>query len=383
MSAFIKVTQAAGIIVVLGLAIVIGASSTLAGNPPRFSDSFDRANATDCDIGQADNALGGTETRYYMPIYPAGAKIDSNALANSGLDYGGAEFTDIGCNSGMDIGADLNMRVELTVPTDGSNNVTQAGPFFRSRSAHKKDGIIGGTAADPSGGYWIQLHSTGEIKVKNLRDNSIVATSPVIPSFDISVAHTLEMAAMGTELQIILDAHAVSFCQEGAAVTTIAIKTDTNLPGDTNPGNDGTAGIVFASEPNRGAIGGQKADNLVVSPYLVFPHGVPNPGACGGPSVWGDDNCDGAVGPGDALAKLRQVVNLSLPQPAGCPEIGALAFVHDETYGDNNRVWGDTQCNGEPDAGDVVSALAFAATGVPITPTPGCPPVGTPITPAS
>lgn len=383
MSAFIKLTQAAGIIIVLTLAIVPGASSTLAGNPPRFSDSFDRANATDCDIGQNDNGLGGTEIHHYMPIFGGGAKIDGNVLANNGQDYGGVEITDTSCFPGQDIGADLNLRVSLKVPMDDSNHVTQAGPFFRSRSSFKNDGLIGGSAADPSGGYWIQLHSTGEIKVKNLRENSISATSPVIPSFDTSVAHMLEMAAMGTDLQIILDGHAVSFCQEGAAVTTIAIKTDTNLPGDMQPGNEGAAGIAFGSEPNRGSIGGQQADNLVVSPYLVFPHGVPDPGACPGPSVWGDDNCDGAVGPDDALRKLRHVVNLSLPQPAGCPEIGGLAFVHDETYGNNNRVWGDTQCNGEPDAGDIVLALAFAATAVPITPTSGCPPVGTPLTPVS
>ena len=236
-----------------------------------FSDSFNRANADRCILGQADLALGGSGVHYYLPIYPVngtdptnpvGANIVSNVLQNNGLDYGGVQFTASPgtCSNtgirGENIGQDMNIRADLLVPTDASNHVTQAGPYFRSRAAARGDGIIGGTSA----GYWVQLDSTGQVKVKMLNPQSVVASAAAPASFDNTVFHTLETAVQGTTLQVALDGQLLTFNQGGSPVTTVAITA-------TSGSNDGTAGISFGAEPNRGLIGGQRADNLVVSAY--------------------------------------------------------------------------------------------------------------------
>jgi hypothetical protein len=42
-----------------------------------------------------------------------------------------------------------------------------------------------------------------------------------------------------------------------------------------------------------------------------------------GPSLtWGDIDCDGAIGPIDALKLLRHDAGLEVMQEEGCPEIG-------------------------------------------------------------
>ena len=232
-------------------------------------------------MGAANNALGGVETHYYLPVFAAGAGINSNALTNIGEDFGGVQFTSAAaCASpGQNVGADLNIQADLLVPTDASHHITEAGPYIRSRSANPNDGIIAGAASDPSGGYWVQLRSTGEVRVTDLRSNTVVADSGTPASFDTTVFHTLETAAQGTNLQVSLDSQLVTFCGASSPVTNVPILTNTNLPGDTSPGNDGTAGIAFSAEANRGAIGGQRADNLVVSSYASL-SGLPTNDTC-------------------------------------------------------------------------------------------------------
>jgi hypothetical protein len=56
------------------------------------------------------------------------------------------------------------------------------------------------------------------------------------------------------ELQI------VRLVKNGSAVTTVSVPP-------TSGQNNGAAGIAFSAEDNRGLIGGQQADNLVVTSY--------------------------------------------------------------------------------------------------------------------
>lgn len=248
------------------------AATPAAPQPPLtnvvFSDSFSRAAGDRCALGAADQPFGGTSTRYYLPIFPynnvpanpIGASIANGALQNDYQDFGGVQFasTSAVCSGarGADMGQNLDIRVDLLVPGDASGLPTAAGPYIRSRAAAGGDGIIGGESA----GYWIQLYSTGEVKIKRLSPQAFVAVSGAPASFDTSVFHTLEIAAQGSSLQVALDGRLLTFTQDGARVTTVAIPL-------TSGNNNGTAGIGFSAETNRGKLGGQRADNLVVAAY--------------------------------------------------------------------------------------------------------------------
>jgi len=102
------------------------------------------------------------------------------------------------------------------------------------------------------------LTSTGEVRLRGLNPNAVIATTGIPTSFNAAVFHKLETVARGASLQIWLDGARLTFTQNGGAVTTL------ELPA-TNGSNDGTAGIAFAYEDNRGKAGGQKARNLVIA----------------------------------------------------------------------------------------------------------------------
>jgi uncharacterized protein (TIGR03437 family) len=250
-----------------GTLTIAGQTFTVTQAPTAlFSDSFNRADAGSCALGQADLALGGSGAHYYLPIFAGGANLAANALQNNGLDYGGVQFTAQAATCagarGESIGQDLNIKVDLLVPTDAAGRITQAGPYLRSRAAAPNDGLIGGASA----GYWIQLHSTGEVKVKRLNPQAIVAFSGKPATFNPAVLHTLEIAAQGTNLQVALDGQLLTFNQNGSLVTTVSIPPAWEGPPVVGT-NQGAAGIAFGAEDNRGQIGGQRADNLVISPY--------------------------------------------------------------------------------------------------------------------
>lgn len=233
------------------------------------SDDFNRPDTTDpCALGSTSS--GGRQL-FYLPIFPSaptdpkplGAHIVASALQNNGLDYGGFQFalSDAcaqarGVVRGANMGQDLNLRVELLVPTNAAGLIAQAGPYFRSRAAAYADGIIGGESA----GYWVQLESTGEIKIKRLNPQALVATSCKPASFDASKTHTLEIAASGTQLHVALDGKIQAFQENERVVNAV------NIPA-TAGANNGTAGIAFGAEPNRGQIGGQRADNIFIGAF--------------------------------------------------------------------------------------------------------------------
>jgi len=247
-------------------------SPPLASSPPRVSDDFNRPDAGPCQLGSPSNALGGDGRLFYLPIFPSGgtdpsnpigANLVSGALQNNGLDFGGFQFAlsdacaqPLGAVRGADMGQDLNLRADLLAPTNAAGLITQAGPYVRSRAAAMGDGIIGGDSA----GYWVQLESSGEVKLKRLNPGGVIATSCKPASFDAHVFHALEIAASGDNLQVALDGKLLTFMQDNALVTTLRIPPTTGS-------NDGTAGIAFGAEANRGQLGGQRADNIVVAAF--------------------------------------------------------------------------------------------------------------------
>ena len=220
------------------------------------SDSFNRADSTGCALGKADLALGGSGSHYYLPINSTtGVSLVSGALQNNTLDYAGVQLTvSASCNGGGEtLLQDLYMRVDLLVPASTAG-VVQAGPYFRSRAAAPGDGIIGGSSA----GYWVTLTSAGEVRLRGLNPNAVIATTGVSASFNAAIFHKLEIVAQGLSLQVWLDGARLTFTQNGAAVSSVALPS-------TAGSNNGAAGIAFADEDNRGKAGGQRARNLVIA----------------------------------------------------------------------------------------------------------------------
>jgi uncharacterized protein (TIGR03437 family) len=219
------------------------------------SDSFNRADATACALGRADLTQGGSGTHYYLPINSATAVgIVSKALQNLTLDYGGVQLTATsGCGGahGETIAQDLDIAVDLLVPAS-SAGVVQAGPYFRARAAGAGDGIVG------AAGYWVALTSTGDVAIRGLSPNAVIATTGSPASFDATKFHTLEMVAQASSLTVYLDGSRLTFTQNNASVTTVALPATTGS-------NDGTVGIAFGDEANAGKAGGQRAQNLIVT----------------------------------------------------------------------------------------------------------------------
>jgi hypothetical protein len=252
-----------GTITIAGQTFTVTQAGAAAPSPQvLFSDSFRRADAGPCALGRADLALGGSGEWYYIPMFPSaqgpiGAQIRNNWLEHIGMDFGGVQIAPSpgGCSlstRGLDIGQDRNISVELMVPAT-PGRTAQAGMYFRSRASAPGDGNLGGEA----GGYWVQLWSTGAVKVKRLSPQAFVATSDPPAGFDPNAAHTLQVAFQGSSLQVALDGKLLRF--EGGA-TTVSIPATAGI-------NAGTAGIMFGAEENRGLAGGQKARNLIVTGY--------------------------------------------------------------------------------------------------------------------
>ncbi len=236
-----------------------------------LSDTFDRANADRCDLGSTDQGLGGSGKHYYLPLFagkagtqanPIGANIVAKGLYNNGLDFGGVQITAAaGACSDMSVkgenaGRDINIRVDLLSPSDHFGNTTQGGPFFRSRAVSSGDDIIGGD----SGGFWVALYSTGEVKVIGFGPLKTVATSGRPASFDNRIYHTLEVAVQGDNLQVALDSRLLTFKQNEALSTNVLLPAAMGK-------NDGAVGIAFGAMDNRGEAGGQRADSLVIRTF--------------------------------------------------------------------------------------------------------------------
>ncbi|MFL5328733.1 MAG: beta strand repeat-containing protein [Gemmataceae bacterium] len=240
-----------------------------------FSDSINRADVTGNPngMGQLDDAYGPTppSNYYYEPIWPSisggpGTDLVSNALQNRFTDYGGVQFTTgSSSNSGVNVGQNLNIQADLYVPKTATGYATQAGIYFRSRSAFPGDGILGGTSA----GYWVRLTSTGNIDIRPANTSPGFEAWTARPTtFNSTIFHTMVCAFNGTTngLQVSLDGHLQTFYSalDGGLTTTVSI------PATQNGTNDGTAGVSFGAESNRGQVGGQRTDNIIVSSYSLL-----------------------------------------------------------------------------------------------------------------
>ena len=174
-----------------------------------FSDSFDRPDSTvPCDLGRSDNLSGGSTAHRYTFILQ-GAALRSNELLNAGRPRGGVHFTTerAACpTSGTDMGQDLNIRVDVTVPMVGSRN-TQAGPFFRGSLLTTGTDLVG------SAGFWVTLDSSGEVRVRQLNPDVVIGTSPAPTGFDPTVPHSIEIAAFRERLEVAVDGRQRSFTQ--------------------------------------------------------------------------------------------------------------------------------------------------------------------------
>jgi len=85
---------------------------------------------------------------------------------------------------------------------------------------------------------------------------------------------------------------------------------------------------------------------------------------------WGDNNCDNATNPLDALAVLRTLAGLSAMTGATCPGIGSNVMIAGHAF-----PWGDADCNQQLGGGDVFDLLSYLA--VPhVSDVYGCPPLG-------
>jgi hypothetical protein len=227
-----------------------------------FSDNFDgRESTSGCDLGPANNAMGGGLVTYYHPLYrypiadrvvAIGGEIARGVLRNPGIGPTGVEFSgsEPACSGGFasTFREDFALKMDVTVPPPADpDQVTQIGPFFRSRAYDAGSPLI----ADQTPGFWLQLHSTGRVTLNRLSGNVVIASAPAPSGFDGKAKHTLEMTLQGTTFQAALDGAIVRF-DRGATIS---------LP--LEPGNQSGAGIGFGVE--GGLSGGQTVDNLVVT----------------------------------------------------------------------------------------------------------------------
>lgn len=209
---------------------------------------------------------------YYLPISLPGFVRETPApgspsmpFRQDGKDFSGVQLarSDGQCAitnvEGADVGQDLRISMDVLTPTDATGKITQAGPYFRSRIAGPGDGLMGGTSA----GYWVQLNSNGMVKVRRLNPLAVVAFSSAIPDFDTEIFHSLKMEARGTALQVWLDGKPLWLEQGGRRVDRVEIPAAWESPERVGQ-NQGTAGVFFGAEDNRGQIGGQRVKNLTV-----------------------------------------------------------------------------------------------------------------------
>jgi hypothetical protein len=231
-----------------------------------------------CQSGLDDILIGGRQ-HYFSPIHgdrvdvlPAREGESSASLRHNGKDFGGAAFTarqpdcSLASTESADIGQDLDIEMELKLDAP-KGLIAEGGPYFRSRRASPGDGIFGGTSA----GFWLQLESTGRLRLRRLHPMATVAFSePPAAGFDSAVFHKLEVSIRREEVHVRLDGRTVDFDAGGARTTVVNLAPawrTASPPGN----NDGSAGVVFGSTSNRGQVGGQEARNIRVRTTTTTP----------------------------------------------------------------------------------------------------------------
>ena len=224
-----------------------------------------------CQSGFDDIAIAG-RPHYFSSIH--GDNVDvvtrrdgelSSSLRHIGKDFGGAAFAvrradcSLGSTGSADIGQDFDIEMELKLDAP-QGLVAEGGPYFRSRRAAPGDGLFGGTSA----GLWVQLENTGRVRLRRLHPMATVAFSELpATGFDSTVFHKLEASVRGEEVRVRLDGRAVEF--DAGDVRSSAVKLVPAWESASPPGNNnGSAGVLFGSSPNRGQVGAQEARNIRV-----------------------------------------------------------------------------------------------------------------------
>jgi len=160
----------------------------------------------------------------------------------------------------IDLGQDLEIEMEIKVGGRANGPVASGGPYFRSRQSHPGDGIVGGTSA----GYWVELLSTGQVRVKRLYPAATVAFCSPIERFNPEVFHALRVSVKGAALVAALDSREVVFDQAGLRGARVALPPVWETV-SSKGNNQGAAGVAFACEGYPGQVGGQEACNIKVS----------------------------------------------------------------------------------------------------------------------
>ncbi|MFN7938430.1 MAG: LamG-like jellyroll fold domain-containing protein [Bryobacteraceae bacterium] len=219
-----------------------------------------------CTTGPTDLHLA-AKPAYFVPINGASVEITSAGIRNTGADYSGVAIAvrQPGCpirsTVAADAGQDITIEAEIRTAGNSTNQITEAGPFFRSRPAAPGDGIIGGTSA----GFWVQLLSTGQVRIRRLNPSSTIAFTAVPPIFDPNAFHKLSTHVKGDSLIVHLDGQPLAFDQAGRTVN--AVQLAPAWESATPKGrNRGAAGIAFSAEANRHQAGGQQARNIRITP---------------------------------------------------------------------------------------------------------------------
>jgi DNA-binding winged helix-turn-helix (wHTH) protein len=225
-----------------------------------------------CLSGAVDLEIPGRGGYYFVPIFGGGAIVEdrpsggaSSPVRNAGLDYGGVAFVRrqpdcaLRDTHASDLGQDVTIEADIRVGGDSSDRVNEAGPYFRSRRSTPGDGIVGGASA----GYWVQLKSTGQVRVRRLNPSGTVAFTAVPDRFDPHIFHRLKTSVMGNRLRVELDHKPLEFDQVGTRTMEVAVPPD--WESSTPRGqNHGAAGIGFSAEGNRFLSGGQEVRNIRV-----------------------------------------------------------------------------------------------------------------------
>jgi hypothetical protein len=212
-----------------------------------------------CGSGADDTSAG----EYFSPVFGKDVFTAPGEIRNTGADLAGAAVarrqSDCSLHStrAADLGQDLTIEAEIRTGGNDSDKITEAGPFFRSRRSAPGDGIMGGTSA----GFWVQLRSNGQVRVRRLNPSSTIAFSETRPGFDTQRFHKLSVTAKGELLTVDLNSEPVRFDQAGQTVREVRIQPrweDSTPKGK----NQGAAGIAFSAESNRRKAGGQHARNI-------------------------------------------------------------------------------------------------------------------------
>ena len=98
-------------------------------------------------------------------------------------------------------------------------DISEAGLFFQSQANAIGDNLFSGTNA----GFWVKLQSTGQVQVERLDTGGIVAYSGAPVSFNTAIAHDLQVAVQGDQLQVALDGKLLDMSENGLVNTAVTL----------------------------------------------------------------------------------------------------------------------------------------------------------------